>query len=63
MSFIEKEWYILIEFSSTVEKQVKLIQLLSDKISNIYVRKDFFNYSEWNISMNYMKNLYLILYT
>lgn len=47
MSFIEKEWYILIEFSSTVEKQVKLIQLLSDKTSNIYVRKDFFNYSEW----------------
>lgn len=60
MSFIEKEWYILIEFSSTVEKQVKLIQLLSDKTSNIYVRKDFFNYSEWKEEekIEYINELY-----
>lgn len=44
---MEKEWHISIEFGNTVEKQIKLIQLLLDKTSNIYVRKDYFNYFDW----------------
>lgn len=60
MNFMEKEWYISIEFSNTVEKQIKLIQLLSDKTFNIYVRKDFLNYSEWKEEekIEYINELY-----
>ncbi len=43
---MEKEWYISLNFYP-VEKHVKLIQLLLNKASNIYVRKDYFQYIEW----------------
>ncbi len=43
---MKKEWYISLNFYP-VEKHVKLIQLLLNKASNIYVRKDYFQYIEW----------------
>lgn len=43
---MENKWYILLNFYP-IEKQIKLIQLLLNKASNIYVRKDYFQYIEW----------------
>ena len=52
---MKKEWYISLNFYP-VEKHVKLIQLLLNKASNIYVRKDYFQYIEWK--KEYIDELY-----